>query len=151
MNYFLVEIFESVNLVRAVKHSFSQMLFQSYSCFAGVNLLCYVSAKCWNLSEMRQSVKVHIKHPSFWCAQGIIGNQSSLARFLGMTVRNLHLRMNGIKVWNFWLSTNFTVGIIVAGKKYNVIHRPGGPYWEKLCTRSRVRPEAAYGPTKAGE
>ena len=24
-----------------------------------------------------------------------------------------------------------------------VIHRPGGPYWEKLCPRSRVRPEAA--------
>ena len=23
-----------------------------------------------------------------------------------------------------------------------VIHRPGGPYWEKLCPRSRVRPEA---------
>ena len=24
-----------------------------------------------------------------------------------------------------------------------VIHRPGGPYWEKLCPRSRVRPEVA--------
>ena len=25
-----------------------------------------------------------------------------------------------------------------------VIHRPGGPYWEKLCPRSRVRGRGPY-------
>ena len=33
--------------------------------------------------------------------------------------------------------------LYAVGKDIYVIHRPGGPYWEKLCPRSRVRPEAA--------
>ena len=39
----------------------------------------------------------------------------------------------------FWLMFNLCNFI----KDIYVIHRPGGPYWEKLCPRSRVRPEAA--------
>ena len=32
---------------------------------------------------------------------------------------------------------------ILIGKEIYVIHQPGGPYWEKLCPRSWIPPEAA--------
>ena len=57
------------------------------------------------------------------------------------------------------MHANFVISLIRSFYIY-VIHRPGGPYWEKLCPRSRVRPErtrdsgysfSQYVPTKAGD
>ena len=38
---------------------------------------------------------------------------------------------------------NFNFALKLCVNEIYVIHRPGGPYWEKLCPRSRVRTEAA--------
>ena len=38
--------------------------------------------------------------------------------------------------------------MIRLGKSIYVIHRLGGPYWEKLCPRSRVPPNTAEGGTQ---
>ena len=45
----------------------------------------------------------------------------------------------------FWISeAQQNMGKDIENRKYiYIICRPGGPYWEKLCQRSWVRPEAA--------
>ena len=41
-----------------------------------------------------------------------------------------------------FIKVSYRLAEVVTGRYIYVIHQPGGPYWEKLCPRSWIPPEA---------